>query len=101
MTNGECVKTFSRVVFKDMPWRMVAETEVPTVSISDDNYISLLGAVLNYFISSKTYPNLLWRTKITAPGSYQQTVRREVNCPLTYLMCVENSTTNATGHNYS
>jgi hypothetical protein len=73
-----CVKMFSRVASKDMPWSMVAETEVTTVSISDNNYISLLGAVLNYFISFKTCPplpeRLLWRTKITAAGSYHTTV---------------------------
>ena len=57
---------------------MVRETEVTTVSISDNNYISILGAVLNYFISSKPFPPLpeilLWRTEIIAAGSYEKTV---------------------------
>jgi hypothetical protein len=85
MTNGFCVKTLSRVVFKDMLWRMVAETEVTTVTISDNNYINLLGVVLNYFISFKTYlplpERLLWRTKITAAGSYQKTVTANNELP--------------------
>jgi len=64
---------------------MVTETEVTTVSISDNNYISILGAVLNYFISFKSYPllpeSLLWRTKIIAAGSYQKIVTAHNELP--------------------
>jgi hypothetical protein len=68
-----------------MPWRTVAATEVPTASISDNNYITLLDAVLNYFINFKTCPplpeRLPWRTKITAAGSYQKTVMANNELP--------------------